>query len=137
MENLIYDRIQSDVDNKTLKGRHRVEDLNRVEAWCNYLAELLTNYGYVVRITTKTNWAITDMRYASEIERIRTNIGKIKNAYYTLVNTPQLPETLNKITWQKANAIEKILHDIDVLIGNMEAGFRYCGTFNVGGDFEL
>ena len=133
MEDLIYDRKQSDVDNKTFKGYHNYTDLNRIESACRYLADLLTSYGYSVQITTKTDWTISDMRYASEMERIRQNVGKIKEAYYSLPTTPPLPNTLNKITWQKANDIEEILAHIDLLIKNMEASFLFCGTFSSGG----
>lgn len=132
MEELIYDRTQADVDNKTSKGYHNYTDLNRIEEWCKYLADLLTSYGYPVHITAKTDWAISDMRYASEMERIRQNVGKIKEVYYSLATTPPVPDTLNKITWQKANHIEKILADIDLLIKNMEQVFIYTGVSNCG-----
>ena len=132
MESLIYDRTQSDVDGKTSKGYHNVSDLNRIEVACRELADLLTSYGYTVQISTKTDWAITDIRYEGEIERIRQNIGRIKDAYYSFKTTPELPETLNRIDIQKANDIEKILYDIDLLIKNMEASFLFCGTFNAG-----
>lgn len=132
MEELIYDRTQSDVDNKTTKGYHNYTDLNRIESACRYLANLLTSYGYTVSITTKTDWKISDMRYASEMERIRQNIGKIEDTYYSLPTTPSLPSTLNKITWQKANDIEEILAHIDLLIKNMEQVFIYSGVARCG-----
>ena len=131
-EELIYDRTQSDVENKTAKGYYNISDLNRVEEWCNYLAELLTGYGYPVRIETKTNWTIADFPYVSEMERIRSNVSVIKQAY-SYVSTPAVPETLNKLDVEKANAIEKILANIDELIIDMEFGFRKSGTFSSGG----
>ncbi len=127
MEALIYDRTQSDITNKTSKGRYAYADLNRVEGACRELADLLTSYGYPVSITTKTDWGRSNMQYISEKERIRTNIVAIKQAYYSMPTTPELPTTLNKMDIQKANDIEKILHDIDVLIGEMEANWRYSG----------
>lgn len=132
MDALIYDRTQADLVNKTEKGYHNYTDINRIEEWCGYLAELLTSYGYVVHITTKTDWKMTDYRKASEIERIRSNIAAIENAYAIMKNTPQLPNTLNPIDIERANAIEKILFDINLLITNMKASFLYCGTFNAG-----
>lgn len=132
MEELIYDRTLADVINKTEKGYYNVSDLNRVEEWCKYLAELLTGYGYPVRIETKTNWTIADFPYAEEMERIRNNVSMIKQAY-SYVSTQTVPETLDKIDIEKANAIEKILFDIDELMNKMEFGFRKSGTFSSGG----
>ena len=132
MEDLIYDRTQDDLSNKTSKGFHNYKDINRVEEWCRYLADLLTSYGYSVYITTKTNWAMTDKRTESEMERIRKNIGKIKDAYYLAKDTPELPGTINPITWQKANDIEKILYDIDLLIKGMKQVFVYSGVASCG-----
>ena len=78
--NLIYDRTEMDIKNKTDKGYHNISDLNRVEEWCKYLADVLTSYNYRVDIITKTNWQLTDMRRVSEIERVRKNIES--NKYY-------------------------------------------------------
>ena len=95
MEALIYDRTQADVTNRTSKGYHNYSDINRVEEWCRYLADLLTSYGYSVQITTKTNWAMADFRYTFEMERILQNVRKIKEAYYSTKDTPVLPDTIN------------------------------------------
>lgn len=133
MEELIYNRTQLDVFNKTSKGYYNISDLNRVESWCKYLAELLTSYGYTVSINTKTNWSIADFTYAEEMERIRSNVSKIKQAYCTYSLTPAVPDTLNRIDIEKANAIEKVLFDIDELMNKMVAEFRKSGTFNCGG----
>ena len=77
MNKLIYNRTQADVTNKTGIGHYNVSDLNRVEEWCRYLADELNAVGYNIQITTKTNWVQTDLRTASEMERIRSNIKAI------------------------------------------------------------
>lgn len=133
MEALIFDRIQADLVNKTEKGYHNYTDVNRIEKWCGYIANLLTSYGYPVHIATKTNWVMIDERKASEMERIRSNVSKIKQAYYSYLSTPLVPTTLNRIDIEKANAIEKVLFDIDELMNKMVAEFRKSGTFNCGG----
>jgi hypothetical protein len=65
-------------------------------------------------------------------ERIRTNVAAIKDAYFTIASTPTLPSTLNKIDIAKANAIEKILFDIDNLLTYMESSFVYAGVGSCG-----
>lgn len=129
MEKLIFDRTEADIINNTSKGQYNSEDLNRVETWCKYLAEALTNYGYKVEITTKINWGELDYPYGEEIERIRNNVNTLKEAYFSFT---QVPETLNKIDIDKANKIEKILAEINELIGNMLQTFVYSGVSGLG-----
>lgn len=129
MEDLIFDRTQNDLEQKTSKSYYNYSDLNRVEAWCEYLANLLTSYSYPVSITIKKDWAMTDLPNTDDMERIRSNVDKIKIAFHAYTD---VPENLNYMTIEKANAIEKILGEIDFLIKNMISRFRYSNTFNAG-----
>lgn len=129
MENLIYDRSNSDLLNKTSKGHYNVSDLNRVEEWCEYLANLLTSYSYKVDIQVKKNWQRPDFPTGSEMERIRQNINRLKEAYFSFT---QIPENLEYMTIEKANDIEKILFEIDTLLNNVISQFNYCGEINSG-----
>lgn len=124
MENLIFDRTQEDVDNLTNKGKYRYTDLNRVEQWCEYLANELTNYSYLVSIVTKTNWTMNDRATPLEMERIRSNVAKIKEAYLSFSS---VPDSLEYMTIQKANDIEKVLYEIDGLLDKMPSTFYYSG----------
>lgn len=129
MENLIYDRSNSDLLNKTSKGHYNVSDLNRVEEWCEYLANLLTSYSYKVDVQVKKNWQRSDFPTSSEMERIRQNINRLKKVYFSFT---QIPENLEYMTIEKANDIEKILFEIDTLLNNMISQFNYCGEINSG-----
>ena len=114
-EELIIDRTLSDVNNLRTKGNYNATDLNRVEKWCKYLMELLSEYGYYVSIVTKTDWEIGlgKDRMFSEITRIKTNIQKLKDAFYVLPTTPEVPSVTDvSINYIKANNIEKILKDM-------------------------
>ena len=129
MENLIFDRTQNDLDHGTTKGYYNYTDLNRVESWCEYLANLLTSYSYSVSITIKKNWNMSDLPNTTDMERIRSNINALKTAFYAYTD---VPENLNYMTIEKANDIEKILSEIDNLIKNMINCFRYSNTFSAG-----
>ncbi len=129
MENLIFDRTQLDIDNDTEKGQYTYTDLNRVEFWCKYIADILNSYNYYVSINVKTNWKESDYHWSEDLERIRDNINRLKQAYFSFT---QIPENLEYMTWEKANAIEKILYEIDSLIRNMGNEFRYSNTFCSG-----
>ena len=129
MQNLIFDRTQLDIDNDTEKGQYTYTDLNRVESWCKYIADVLNSYNYYVSISTRTDWKESDYHYSKDLERIRTNINRLKEAYFSFT---QIPENLEYMTWQKANDIEKILYEIDKIIKHMENNFIYCGVANCG-----
>ncbi|MBQ8298669.1 MAG: hypothetical protein IJX99_02195 [Clostridia bacterium] len=129
MDSLIFDRTQSDITNLTSKGYYNHTDLNRIEQWCNYLAGVLNNYNYIVNITTKTNWTMLDLPTQSKIERIRKNINTLKQAYFSFT---KIPSNLDYMTCQKANDIEKILHEIDYILMWMENNFVYSGVANCG-----
>lgn len=129
MENLIFDRTQNDIENGTSKGYYNYTDLNRVETWCEYLANLLTSYSYPVNIQVKKDWQMSDLPNTDDMERIRKNVNAIKTAFHAYT---EIPENLSYMTIEKANAIEKILSEIDFLTKNMISCFRYSNTFNAG-----
>ena len=129
MENLIFDRTQNDLEESTSKGYYNYTDLNRVEVWCEYLANLLTSYSYPVSMVIKKDWAISDLPNDNDMERIRGNIDAIKTVFHAYT---EVPENLNYMTIEKANAIEKILSELDFLTKNMISSFRYSNTFNSG-----
>ena len=128
-ENLVYDRTQTDVDNDTWKGQYNPSDLNRVEEWCEFLASELSNVGYSISITTKTNWQNSDMRTATDMERIRSNISKIMQGYHYLTTIASNAEYFD---WIKANNWEQILDEINKLMYGMENYFVYSGVANSG-----
>ena len=129
MENLIFDRTQNDLDQGTTKGYYNYTDLNRVESWCEYLANLSTSYSYPVSVAIKKNWTMSDLPNVNDMERIRSNVNALKTAFYAYTD---VPENLNYMTIEKANDIEKILSEIDNLIKNMINCFRYSNTFSAG-----
>lgn len=139
-EELIIDRTLSDVNNLRTKGNYNATDLNRVEAWCKYIMELLNEYGYYVFIETKTDWEIGlgKNRMFSEINRIKTNLQKLKDTFYVLQSTPQVPSTTDtSINYMKANDIEKLLYDVDFLISRIAPSYRYSGFLMSGDDLGM
>jgi hypothetical protein len=127
MENLIFDRTQNDLEQKTPKGYYNYTDLNRIEIWCEYLSNLLNSYSYPVSISIKKNWNMSDLPNTTDMERIRSNVNAIKTAFHAYTG---VPENLNYMTIEKANAIEKILSEIDKILGYMENTFIYCRVAN-------
>ena len=129
LPSLIFDRTQADVEAKNAKGQYNASDLNRVESWCDYLASTLTAYSYPISIVTKTNWTASDMRYASEMERIRKNIQKIMNGYHYLT---QIKPNAEFFDYVKANNWEQILYEINSMLEGMKNYQVYSGVSSSG-----
>jgi len=118
--------------NNMLKGRYTDKDLNRVEAAVQALSDLLKEYYYSAPVETKTNWVHPDIPGAAEMERYLNNIKTLIGAFFVLPNTPSLPESTERLTFGRANDIERILYDIANTIPKVAAASRYSGTFYSG-----
>lgn len=91
--------------------------------------------GDIIDIETepqKTEFEIRDI-ITYDIWRIYLdNVQAIRNAYYTMPDTPDLPESTAPLNFGGANAIEKLLYDVQTLYNAMVASYRKCGTFQAG-----
>lgn len=125
---LISDRTKSDVDNGTDKGHYNYSDLNRVETATRYLADILTESGYIVTITTKDDWTMQDIPYEEQMQRYLNNV-KLCVTQFCNTGIP-LPYSMSKIDYIDANNIEKTLEVLNEFINHMIADYRHCGTLN-------
>lgn len=125
-ETLVTDRTAQDVTNRTAKGCIAYTDLNRVETACRELADIL-----LVDIETKTNWNIRDFRTDSDMQRIRSNIEKLRNAYFVKPTTPATPRRIEYQSISEANNIEQILADIYEMYESSLRGARRL-AFRIG-----
>ena len=137
MDKLIYNRTEEDVayakNNQSsstfLKGSYNYTDLNRIEEWCEYIATELEAVGYETSLNFKTNWSMDDFPTQAQLERIRSNVDTLKTTFHAFTN---VPTNLNKMTYQKANDIEKILDEIYRLMWGTENWYIYSGVSNSG-----
>ena len=83
------------------KGAYNYSDLNRVE---RAVAEISDLAG--LGLVTKTDWAMWDIPTSSDMERYLSNVKTIREHYS--IET-EIPETMNNLTYEDANNIEKIL----------------------------
>lgn len=116
-DELITDRTQADVTNRRPKAFIAYNDLNRVEEACRILAER-----FVISITTKTNWAMSDFRTETDMERIRKNINSLRNAFFVRDSTPATPSKIKYQNIEEANNIETILQDMNILWESIDRG---------------
>ena len=121
-----------------LKGAYNAADLNRVENAVSALAAALTDvveemkqYAESLGVAwdglfdfpynpedyapiTKINWKDSDIQTAAEMERYLSNVKLLRGAL-NFTSDP-LPESMNKLTWQGANAIERALTGLNAAL---------------------
>lgn len=126
-----------------LKGAYNFTDLNRVESAVKLLAAALTSAGYPVEVTPvlkgskaeDREWQEGDVLYRPQWTTYIDNVQKLRDAYYTLAETGELPAPGDKLKYTGANTIEKVLADIDLLLDGMKSIYRRAGTFTAGGSY--
>ena len=77
-------------------------------------------------------WQEGDVLHRPQWTIYLDNVQRLRDAYYTLAETGALPAPGDKLGYEGANNIEKILADIDLLIDCMKSSYRRCGTFRAG-----
>lgn len=153
MLNLITDRTQADVDRvrqlaqkglgnmtadeKTewlngLKGAYNASDLNRVGAAVAYVAGRLKGYGYAVSVSPRQDWQVSDIPTPESMTAYLADVAALRAALTVAADTPEVPEDMERLTWQEANNIEQILLDVDELLTRMAAAWFYSGDLYAG-----
>ena len=103
-----------------MKGALNAADLNRIESNIREIAEALA-----VSVTVKM-WGADQIPRASDFKRIRDNVQRIREAWSALKDTPATPDP-PLTTYQKWNAIERILHDVKYVYDRVMGSSYYCG----------
>ena len=138
--NLVYDRTAQDVETARtqrgkvltpLKGCYNAVDLNRVAAAVTEIAAELNSAGYAVTVNPRT-YAESDIIRRSDFAAYLANVQTLRDAIAVRASTPELPAADAKLDYIGANNIEKILADLDELLGWMKYSQKYCGTFAAG-----
>lgn len=155
--NFVTDRTEADVLLKNEKGRYDYTDLNRVEQDVQELMELANQSGFSFDLKTKTDWARPGKfspetwPTESQMKRYLDNVWALVNEflkspiYYSgtlqspniaiaAKTTPDLPTTMQNLTWDGANQIEKALDLVHFRIRGIIDNWRYAGEIFSGDD---
>lgn len=81
------------------------------------------------------DWGLGDIITQTAWEGYLKNIQALRDAFYSMPDSPALPEPTAPFTFDGANAIEKLLYDISQLYDAMKKMYRICGTFNASNDY--
>lgn len=152
--NLIFDRTQTDVNTAgSIRAKYQAlrdwsglteaetaqlergmltnVTLNRVANVVSMLASALNAAGYTVE-TTSQSFSETDRLKRSKYSVYLSNVQTLRDAIAVRASTPSVPAADAKLDYVGANNIEKILADLDELLGWMTYSRKYCGTFSAG-----
>ncbi len=116
------------------RGAYNASDLNRVGEAMKYVAAVLNSYGYSVRVSPKT-WSIGELPTAAQLDPYLEDVRTLRAALTVLPTTPAVPADMEGLTVEEANAIEKILRDVDAQLRTMATTFVPCGGALCGGDY--
>ena len=117
-----------------LKGCYNYTDFERVENAVQYLSNLLNAEGYTntVVISDASTYTREYIRDKNEIIQYLDNVATLQEVYYNNVEIGTLPTISSWLSYEGANIIERILLDIEQMITNMQAQWRYSGELYAG-----
>jgi len=150
LDTLITDRAQADVDAVKalsakdmsewtpaevtaylagMKGSYNAQDLNRVGNACAYLHNLITGLGYNVDGYTalRTDWNIVNVPTAAEMTTYLSTVAALKAVFSA---AQSVPATMNALTYEGANDIEKLFLEIDDIVKRLSAIYIRSGAWN-------
>lgn len=110
-----------DIRQGRVKGAYNIEDLNTVGEACTYLHDLIVSLGYTIPGYTKlrTNWSRKDIPTPQEMETYLATVEALKAVFQI---QQELPESMEYLTYDGANNIEKvlvILNEVVIGVGNI------------------
>ena len=153
MQNLITDRKKSDVDRWRqlhdkgwegmsaeekaewlggMKGSYNASDLNRVGYAMSCLAAAYRSYGYSLAVASRTDWSRTELPKRADMEVYLSDLRTLRDALPMLTGTPETPGSMNKLTYEEANDIERILQAVEATLNRMAASWFYAGEIYSG-----
>ena len=107
-------------------------DLNRVGQAVEWLADRLFALGYQIKVTPETDWTENSIPTASQMTHYLDDLRKIRETLTQPPDTPTAPQSMDGLTYEKANDIETILSVTNLLIEWMVSNFLYTGELFAG-----
>lgn len=159
IDQLIYDRVLADVQQKTDKGYYNATDLNRVIEAMRYLWEEFEEKGYSSFVKSTPDWEQVDIPTKPDMADFIKDLHKIRNiieqwdeysnpyiADISQCDNPNLvtgnggtqipPDTMEFLTFEVANDIERILARMQEILDLMALSAPPCSSDTLcGGDY--
>jgi hypothetical protein len=143
---LIFDRTQADVDyalrleresihtDENLRGAYNASDRNRIADALNSLTDMLLHNGYEHFVRVKSGWKEGDIIMAGDNAMIIFNLREARRLLPQI--SLEIPDNLDKLSWQKANALERVVFDMFENYDMILDTWLFCGEGYAGNAFE-
>lgn len=144
IDELIFDRTERDLEeakeyiyrnepfpDNNLRFSWDYRAFNRTEKAMKYLQDKYELIGYYAELEVKTDWYIDEITREQE-ERYLRNLGKIKALMIIPISATNLPTTINGMTIERANNIEKILFEANNVANMLKDNMVRSGVGNLG-----
>lgn len=115
-----------------LKGSYNARDLNRVEMAVEYVSDKLASAGIHLGLSVRKSWAVEDMPSESDLQRYLGNVQKIRDSITVTEDTPELTTSMNNLTYEEANDIEKVLMMVNILLEDTMKAWYYSSEIYAG-----
>lgn len=122
LDELVTDRTQADVDALNDKGTYNAADLNRVGEAVSLLAAGLESMGMSAPVAPVTDWTDGGVPNAEQMSVYLRDVTTIQTRLQALTGeAPQIPASMEGLTYTGANAIEETLVLMAGTLDDMEA----------------
>lgn len=101
---------------QVLKGSYDYRDLNRVGNALIYLKDLLIANGYMTEFNPKNTWVESDKPTPLQLADYLAQVQYVRNLFSSITDFPELPNTINNLTTEQANNIERVLELVDFFL---------------------
>lgn len=116
-----------------MKGRYTYTDMNRVETAVKEISDRFVEMGYLASpLTVKTNWNRWSVPTRTDFTRYLNNIEALKKLVPGYPTTPDVPDISQKLDYELANDIEKILVDLADIATKLPQSWFYAGEIYSG-----
>lgn len=101
------------------------------KAWCDAHIPYISG----TQVLRRTEWLMGDIPTQAQMQQYLNNLAVLRGALAAAAPTPPVPGSMEHLTWQQANDIERILQDVDAMLTKMaaawfESGELYAGEVN-------
>lgn len=113
------------------RGTLTINTLNRIETKQDELKKLLNDMGYWNTPISNKVWNPSMVFNSRDLKRIFENSKVLRNAFFVLAETPSNPRA--SYEYNHWNSLEKILYDIETMVGTVKSNYKKCGKIRCGG----
>lgn len=83
--------------------------------------------------TKPKTWTKEDMPTPTEMDGYLNRVRAVRNCFQQISGFPDIPESMDHLSIEAANNIERALLMVHETIGNIEKGRVYSGELQAGG----